>query len=114
MPITIFFLDLMSLLSRHDTYERTDSVHDHNSRGCQHFRLLTGTKTLSNMGARVWNAISNKIYINTSRAVFMDKLTLFVWNTASVGDLNETNTVEPTDSSYTDYLTNPIDSNFAF
>ena len=39
---------------------------------------------------------------------------LFVWNTASVGDLNETNTVEHTDSSYTDYLTNPIDSNFAF
>ena len=28
--------------------------------------------------------------------------------------MNETNTVEQMDSSYTDYLTNQIDSNFAF
>ena len=28
--------------------------------------------------------------------------------------MNETNTVEHMDSSYTDYLTNQIDSNFAF
>ena len=34
---------------------------------------------------------------------------------ASIGEMNETNTVEHMDSSYTaDYLTNQIDSNFAF
>ena len=33
---------------------------------------------------------------------------------ASIGEMNETNTVEHMDLSYTDYLTNEIDSNFAF
>ena len=33
---------------------------------------------------------------------------------ASIGEMNETNTVEHMDSSYTDYLTNQIDSNFVF
>ena len=33
---------------------------------------------------------------------------------ASIGEMNKTNTVEHMDSSYTDYLTNQIDSNFAF
>ena len=33
---------------------------------------------------------------------------------ASIGEMNETNTVEHMDSSYKDYLTNRIDSNFAF
>ena len=51
-------------------YERTDSVHDHNTRGCQLLRVSTGTKTISNMSARDWNALSNKIDSNTSRAVF--------------------------------------------
>ena len=33
---------------------------------------------------------------------------------AFIGEMDETNTVEHMDSSYTDYLTNQIDSNFAF
>ena len=33
---------------------------------------------------------------------------------ASIGEMNETNTVEHMDPSFTDYLTNQIDSNFAF
>ena len=32
----------------------------------------------------------------------------------SIGEMNETNTVEHMDSSYKDYLTNQIDSSFAF
>ena len=58
-------------------YERTDSVHDHNTRGCQ-LLVSTGTKTFSNMSARVWNALSNKIDSNTSTTVFKDKLKLFL------------------------------------
>ena len=50
----------------HTIYERTDSVHVHNTRGCQLLRVPTGTKTFSNMSARVWNALSNKIDSNTS------------------------------------------------
>ena len=61
-------------------YERTNSVHHHNTRGCQLLRVPTCTKTFSNMSARVWNALSNKIDDNTSRAVFKDKLKLFLLN----------------------------------
>ena len=32
----------------------------------------------------------------------------------SIGEMNETNTVEHMDLNYTDYLTNQVDSNFAF
>ena len=51
-------------------YEGTDSVQDHTTQGCQILRVPTGTKTFSNMSARVWNALSHKIYSNTSRAVY--------------------------------------------
>ena len=40
--------------------------------------MIPGTKTFSNMSERVWNALSNKIDSNTSRAVFKDKLKLFL------------------------------------
>ena len=46
-------------------YERTDSVHDHNTRGCQLLRVPTGTKMFSNMSARVWNVLSKEIDSNT-------------------------------------------------
>ena len=42
--------------------------------------LPTGTKTFNNMSTRVWNALSDKIDINTSRAVLKDKLNLFLLN----------------------------------
>ena len=62
-------------------YERTDSVHDHNyTGGCQLLRVPTGTKTFSNMSARVWSALSKKNDSNTPRAVFKDKLKLFLLN----------------------------------
>ena len=54
-------------------YERTDSVHGHNTRGWKLLRVPTGTKTFSNISARDWNALSNKIDSNTLRAVFKDK-----------------------------------------
>ena len=59
-------------------YERTDSVHDHNTRGCQLLIVSTVTKTFSIMSASVWNALSNKIDSNTSTAAFQDKLKLFL------------------------------------
>ena len=61
-------------------YKRTDSVHDHNTQGSQLLRVPTGTKTFSNMSALVWNALSIIIDSNTSRAVFKDKLKLFLLN----------------------------------
>ena len=62
-------------------YERTDSVHDHNTRDCQLLRVQTSTKTSSNMSVRVWNALSNISDSNTStRAVFKDIVKLFLLN----------------------------------
>ena len=59
-------------------YERTNSVHDHNTRGCQLLRVPTGTKIVSNMFVRVWNAVTNNIDSNTSRALFKDELKIFL------------------------------------
>ena len=59
-------------------YERTNSVHDHNTRGCQLLRVPMGTKMVSNMSVRVWNAVTNYINSNTSRALFKDELKIFL------------------------------------
>ena len=67
---------LLNCLSQ--LYERTDSVQDHNTRDCQLLRVPTGTKTFNHMSACV--CLSNKIDSNTSRAVFKDKLKLFLLN----------------------------------
>ena len=45
------------------------------------------------------------------KQVIADKFNLFF---ASIGEMNETNTAEHVDSSYKDYLTKQIDSNFDF
>ena len=47
------------------------------------------------------------------KQVIADNFNRFFASTC-IGEMNETNTVEHMDSSYTDYLTNLIDSNFAF
>ena len=41
-------------------------------------KLITGTKMVSNMFVRVWNAVTNNIDSNTSRALFKDELKIFL------------------------------------
>ena len=43
--------NIISHLRLTQLYERTDSVHDHNTQGSQLLRVPTGTKTFSNMSA---------------------------------------------------------------
>ena len=42
-------------------YLHNDSIHEHNTRGCYELRVLPGAKTFSNIIARIWNVLSNKI-----------------------------------------------------
>ena len=52
-----FLPECISLL-----YLQNDSIHDHNTRGCHQLRVLPGAKTFSNISARIWNVLTNKIY----------------------------------------------------
>ena len=42
-------------------YLQNDSIYDHNIRGCHQLRVLSGAKTFSNISARIWNVLTNKI-----------------------------------------------------
>ena len=61
------------------------------------------------------NSIPENVTINDTtchdKQVIADNLNRFF---ASIGEMNETNTAEHVDSSYKDYLTKQIDSNFDF
>ena len=51
-------------------YLRNDSIHEHNTRDCHELRVLPGAKTFTNISARVWNDLSNKINYDDSMSVF--------------------------------------------
>ena len=59
-------------------YLRNDSIHEHNTRGCHELRVLHGAKTFSNISARVWNVLSNKINYDVSMSIFKRNLKLFL------------------------------------
>ena len=59
-------------------YLRNDSIHEHNTRGCHELRVLLGAKTFTNISARVWNVISNKINYDISMSVLKCNLKLFL------------------------------------
>ena len=45
-------------------YLRNDSIHEHNTRGCQLLRVPLDSKTFSSLSARIWNALSFKLNCN--------------------------------------------------
>ena len=57
-----------------------DSIHEHNTRGCHELRVLPGAKTFSNISARIWNVLSNKINCDVSMSIFKCNLKLFLLN----------------------------------
>ena len=61
-------------------YLRNDSIHEHNTRGCHELRVLPGAKTFSNISARIWNVLSNKINCDVSMSIFKCNLKLFLLN----------------------------------
>ena len=46
-------------------YLRNDSIHGHNTRSYHQLRVLPGAKTFSNIRARIWNLLTNKINCET-------------------------------------------------
>ena len=59
-------------------YLGNDSIHEHNTRGCHKLRILPGAKTFSNISARIWNVLSNKINCDVSMALLKCDLKLFL------------------------------------
>ena len=55
-------------------YLRNDSIHEHNTRGCQLLRVPLESKTFSSLSARIWNALS----LNVSISLFKRNLKLFL------------------------------------
>ena len=44
-------------------YLRNDSIYEHNTRGCHQLSVYLGAKTFSNISARIWNVLTNKIVV---------------------------------------------------
>ena len=57
---------------------RNDSIHEHNTRGSQLLRVPLGSKTLSSLSVRIWNALSLKFNSNVSISLFKRDLKLFL------------------------------------
>ena len=59
-------------------YLQNDSIQEHNTRGCHQLRVPHGTKTLSNISAKIWNALTNKFNCDVLISIFKCKLKLFL------------------------------------
>ena len=63
---------------------RNDSFYEHNTCRCHELRLLPGAKSFSNISARIWNVLSNKINCDVSMSIFKCNLKLFLLHNALV------------------------------
>ena len=59
-------------------YLRNDSIHEHNTRGSQVLRVPLGSKTISSLSARIWNALSLNLNCNISISLFKRNLKLLL------------------------------------
>ena len=64
-----YSLNLLAKCIAH-SYLRNDSIHEHNTRGCNALRVLPGAKTFSNISARILNVLSNEINCDVSMSIF--------------------------------------------
>ena len=75
----VYSLNLLPECIAH-LYLCNDSIHEHNTRGCHELRVPPGAKTFSNISARIWNVLSNKINCDVSMSIFKCNLKLFLLN----------------------------------
>ena len=78
-----YSLNLLPECTAH-LYLRNDSIHEHNTRGYHELRILPGAKTFSNIIARIWNVLSNKINCHVSMSIFKCYLKLFLLHNETV------------------------------
>ena len=45
---------------------RNNEIHNYETRNCNKFSIAAGTETFSYVSARIWNALTSKINVNTS------------------------------------------------
>ena len=57
---------------------KNDSIHEHNTRGCQLLIVPLDSKTFSSLSARIWNALSRKLNCNALISLFKCNLKLFL------------------------------------
>ena len=60
-------------------YLRSNSIHEHNTRGCHQLRVYSLVqKAFSNISARIWNVLTNKINCDVSMSICKCNLKLFL------------------------------------
>ena len=53
-----------------ELYLRNNEIHNYETRNCNKFSIAAGTETFSHVSARIWNALTSKINVNTSFSKF--------------------------------------------
>ena len=53
-----------------ELYLRNNEIHNYETRNCNKFSIAAGTETFSHVSARIWNALTSKINVNTSISKF--------------------------------------------
>ena len=61
-----------------DLYLRNNEIHNYETRNCNKFSIASGTETFSHVSARIWNALTSKINVNTSISKFKILLKSFL------------------------------------
>ena len=59
-------------------YLRNNEIHNYETRNCNKFSIAAGTETFSHVSARIWNALTSKINVNTSISKFKILLKSFL------------------------------------
>ena len=61
-----------------ELYLRNNEIHNYETRNCNKFSIAAGTETFSHVSARIWNALTSKINVNTSISKFKILLKSFL------------------------------------
>ena len=61
-----------------ELYLRKNEIHNYETRNCNKFSIAAGNETFSHVSARIWNALTSKINVNTSISKFKILLTSFL------------------------------------
>ena len=61
-----------------ELYLRNNEIHNYETENCNNFSPAAGIETLSHVSARIWNALTSKINVNTLLSKFKILLKSFL------------------------------------
>ena len=61
-----------------ELYFRNNEIHNYETRNCNKFSIAARTEAFSHVSARIWNALTSKINVNTSISKFQILLKSFL------------------------------------